>query len=117
LLIRAIPATPAAPDSTVTGVIGMLDGAIVQPTPELRATFERVGKQGDDLHKAAERTFVATLGFYNSSLKRLHWTPAQLVERVKARFHAMGLIEAPAVPARTLGKMRLQGVPGLRVAD
>ena len=76
-------------------------------TSSLAQAVALVGTPGNPLHKNAQRTFVASLGFYNSHLRRLKWTPGQMVRAVWARFAAMGLREPPAIPVKTLGKMNL----------
>jgi len=60
--------------------------------------------------------YQAWLGFYNSNLKTLRWSPSELVQR--ANLWATDCIfqpEPPALQAKTVGKMGLKGVPGLRV--
>ena len=60
--------------------------------------------------------YQAWLGFYNSNLKHLGWNQSTLVER--ANDWAVGCVfqrEPPSLQAKTVGKMGLKGVPGLRV--
>lgn len=80
----------------------------------LQAALARVEAE-PALRTDAARAYSATLGFYAGQMKRLRMTPAQVVEAVNRRFLAMGLREPPAVPAKTAGKMRLKGAPGLRM--
>lgn len=70
-----------------------------------------------DLSKLAAQAYSATLGFYASNMRRLGWKPDQVVRSVNARFLSMGLPEPPLLPMKTVKKMHLQGVPGLRVVE
>jgi len=61
--------------------------------------------------------YQAWMGFYNSSLKSLGWSPADLVELAN---HWICTIcnygpFPPALQAKTIGKMGLKGTPGLIV--
>ncbi len=49
-------------------------------------------------------------------LRQLGWTKEQLVVQTKLRFAGLGRSRAPAIEARTLGKMNLKGVAGIEVA-
>lgn len=82
------------------------------------AMFDDVLSQvsrSSDLKKQAAQAYAATLGFYASNMKRLGWTPAQVVSSVNDRFLALGLPETPAIQAKTAAKMHLKGAPGLRM--
>jgi len=60
--------------------------------------------------------YQAWLGFYNSSLRKLGWKQADLVRHATIfACQACNLAETPSLQARTVGKMGLKGVPGLRV--
>jgi hypothetical protein len=70
--------------------------------------------------KAAEQGYGAWLGFYNGNKRNCgSWNNAQLVEA--ANLFSVSLGFAPGQPPRlekkTVGKMGLKGVPGLRLAD
>jgi hypothetical protein len=47
--------------------------------------------------------YAAFLGFYKGALKKLHWTPAQLVAEANALFLALGLNEVPILQRKTVG--------------
>jgi len=59
--------------------------------------------------------YQAWLGFYNSNLKLLRWSKEDLVAEANDWFASLGQREPPALLAKTVGKMGLKGVPGLRV--
>jgi len=60
--------------------------------------------------------FQAWLGFYNSNLRKLGWTPAQLVQRANHLAACWGFPKAPPpLQKKTVGKMGLKGVPGLNI--
>ena len=66
--------------------------------------------------KTCTMGYQAWLGYYNSNLKRLRWNKNLLVEH--ANMFAKGCLmlpESPALLAKTVGKMGLRGMPGLRV--
>lgn len=60
--------------------------------------------------------YQAWLGFYNSNLKQLGWSREELVEQANNwAVNVAGLLEPPALMAKTVGKMGLRDVRGLRV--
>ena len=60
--------------------------------------------------------YQAWLGYYNSNLKRVRWAKGDLVEHANAfATEVLGLHEPPALLAKTVGKMGLKNVRGLRV--
>merc|ERR1719235_1919586 len=60
--------------------------------------------------------YQAWLGFYNSHLRKLGWSPENLVEYENYCFvDVCGLKEVPPLQAKTVGKMGLKGVPGLNI--
>ncbi|CDF39563.1 unnamed protein product [Chondrus crispus] len=60
--------------------------------------------------------YQAWLGFYNSNLKNLHWKKEDLVAMANQwAMNVAALSEPPALLARTVGKMGLRDVQGLRV--
>lgn len=69
----------------------------------------------EGLRKSAEQAFQAWLGFYNSNLRRLRWTKEELVRWANDYALVIGLPEPPALERKTVGKMGLKGVAGLRV--
>lgn len=76
----------------------------------------RIAMEGTRL-STREKAYRSFLGSYKSKLKVLGWTPARLVEKFN-EFARQGLYleELPTLEARTVGKMGLKGVPGLRIA-
>lgn len=66
--------------------------------------------------RSSEQAYIAWLGFYNSNLKRVGFDRAMVVEMAN-RFAAevMMLQHQPAILKKTVGKMGLKGVPGLRL--
>lgn len=69
--------------------------------------------------KAAEQAYGAWLGFYNGNKKNCGsgWNNAQLVEAANLFSLTLGFSpgEPPALEKKTVGKMGLKGVPGLRL--
>jgi hypothetical protein len=51
---------------------------------------------------------------FAGKLKQLGWSKEQLVVQTKLRFAGLGLSRAPAIEARTLGKMNLKVCVGSR---
>ena len=68
-----------------------------------------------ELRKSAEQTYAAWLGFYNSNLRKCRWDKPKLVEMANFFATTLGLLEQPTLEKKTVGKMGLKGVPGLRV--
>lgn len=77
----------------------------------------------DDLQQGLRRAdpdtamqcYQAWLGYYNSSLRKLGWDKVELVRQANLFSAVIGLREPPALQKKTVGKMGLKGVPGLRV--
>lgn len=59
--------------------------------------------------------YQAWLGYYNSNLKLLGWSKADLVMEANEWFAGLGRTDPPALLAKTVGKMGLKSVPGLKV--
>eukprot|EP00754_Rhynchopus_humris_P027754 Rhum_TRINITY_DN15106_c24_g1::Rhum_TRINITY_DN15106_c24_g1_i1::g.139875::m.139875/K17679/MSS116; ATP-dependent RNA helicase MSS116, mitochondrial len=60
--------------------------------------------------------YQAWLGFYNSNLKAIGWSKPTLVEHANYWVTECCLLrEVPSLQAKTVGKMGLRDVPGLRV--
>ena len=70
-----------------------------------------------ELKQSAEQAYVGALGNYNSQLKRLKWTKADMVANINKLFKAFGLDTLPEISPKTLGKMGLKGVPGITPAS
>ena len=61
------------------------------------------------------KAYVAWLGAHNTELRKLGWNKGTLVAKANAYARAsLGLSEPPELDVRTVGKMGLKGVPGLR---
>lgn len=70
--------------------------------------------------KAAEQAYSAWLGFYNGNKKNCgNWTNSQLVEAANLFSVVLGFKvgEPPYLEKKTVGKMGLKGVPGLRIVN
>ena len=70
----------------------------------------------DSLKTDAERAYRAMLGFYNSNLKICGWDKNQLVQVANDYSRYIGLRDIPTLEPKTVGKMGLKGVQGLRIA-
>lgn len=112
-------------DWEATPVMQMVRGLPIKPAThtlagDAAATADFNRRLTLALPRVVEETkcqaYQAWLGFYNGWQKKLGWSPAELV-RMANEFSAMcGLAEPPALLAKTIGKMGLKGVPGLRKA-
>eukprot|EP00339_Tiarina_fusa_P013438 CAMPEP_0117070600 /NCGR_PEP_ID=MMETSP0472-20121206/49601_1 /TAXON_ID=693140 ORGANISM="Tiarina fusus, Strain LIS" /NCGR_SAMPLE_ID=MMETSP0472 /ASSEMBLY_ACC=CAM_ASM_000603 /LENGTH=694 /DNA_ID=CAMNT_0004793773 /DNA_START=59 /DNA_END=2143 /DNA_ORIENTATION=- len=71
------------------------------------------------LVKSAELAYQAWLGFYNSNTKRMSGkiSKAELVQMANQFAICCGLTHQPALLKKTVGKMGLKGVPGLRTTN
>lgn len=67
------------------------------------------------LKESAEQAYRAWLGYYNGQLKKVGWNKKQLVNEGNQWAKDIGLREQPALMKRTVGKMGLKGVPGLKL--
>lgn len=79
------------------------------------AALSRVNADSD-LKKSAEQAYQAFLGYYNGKLRVLGWDKHELVAQSNSFSNFIGLREVPALQKKTIGKMGLKGVPGLRIA-
>jgi ATP-dependent RNA helicase MSS116 len=70
----------------------------------------------DQLKKSGEQAYQAWLGYYNGKLRILGWSKEQLVVMANAFAASIGLAEVPELQKKTIGKMGLKGVKGLRIA-
>lgn len=78
--------------------------------------FGNVGKKRD-LRLSAEQAYRAWLGYYNGHLKKVKWDKRTLVNQANMWGKEVGLPEQPSLQKRTIGKMGLKGVPGLRIEN
>lgn len=69
----------------------------------------------EGLTNSAEQAYRAWLGYYNGHLKKVGWDKKQLVQMANAWGSEVGLQEQPTLLKKTVGKMGLKGVPGLRL--
>jgi len=83
------------------------------------ATSEGIGnvRKIDDLRIAAEQAYRAWLGYYNGHLKKVKWDKKTLVRQANMWGKEVGLTEQPSLQKRTIGKMGLKGVPGLKIEN
>jgi len=90
-----------------------LQRATLQITPQQVAAVQQALAQMDP--KTGEQAYQAWLGFYNSQ-KRIRWSKPELVQQANNYAQTIGLSYVPALEKKTVGKMGLKGVPGLRLA-
>lgn len=122
--LREIPLQAAEPTSILTG--GASNGVVGNPTrgavsgpvapPAELAHFLAAVPNDKELRKESLQAYSATLGYYNSHLRKLRWEKSQLASEVNALMLTLGLPEIPLMSRETLGKMGLRGTPGLREA-
>jgi len=74
-----------------------------------------VGDDEDSLKGEASSAYRAQMGFLNGYLRILGWNKEQLVANVNEWSSFIGLREVPTFEAKTVGKMGLKGVAGLRI--
>jgi len=67
------------------------------------------------LRDSAEQAYRAWLGYYNSNTKKVGWNKIALVKEANQWAADVGLKEQPGVLKRTVGKMGLKGVQGLKL--
>jgi len=67
--------------------------------------------ENEPLSNSAVQAYRAWLGYYNGHLKKIRWDNQQ----GNASAAEVGLKEQPTLQKRTVGKMGLKGVPGLRL--
>lgn len=95
----------------------------LHPYPTI--TPEIMSRSRDAVNKALEsvspeskaQAYQAWLGYYNSHLKSLRWSQADLVRHAGdyARVSLRNGPEPPGLLAKTVSKMGLRGVPGLNI--
>jgi ATP-dependent RNA helicase MSS116 len=85
----------------------------IQPSPV--GTVLAYVHRSPSLLDEAQMAWQSWLGFYNSHLRMLKWDKPTLVSRANAFAPSLGLHEPPALLKKTIGKMGLKGVPGLRI--
>lgn len=80
----------------------------------LKTAISNLSKD-QDLRNSAEMAYRAWLGFYNGHLKKVGWSKATLVQHANQWSRDIGLNEQPTLLKKTVGKMGLKGVQGLRL--
>jgi hypothetical protein len=85
--------------------------APVPPFAPLQAVLAAVPRSGE-LSREAAQAYAASLGFYNSSLRRLGWDKPTLVATMNALWLTMGCETVPAIPRDTLGECEVARAPG-----
>ena len=70
-----------------------------------------------DLRNSAEQAYRAWLGYYNGHLKKVKWDKRTLVRQANMWGEEIGLTEQPSLQKRTIGKMGLKGIPGLKIEN
>ncbi|BFZ54388.1 hypothetical protein PYCC9005_001423 [Savitreella phatthalungensis] len=82
------------------------------PTPAVREECDAVAVA----YGQQEKTYQAWLGYYKGYANKLRWSPAELVAKANEfSLSALRAQEVPALQRKTVGKMGLKGVPGLRL--
>jgi len=69
------------------------------------------------LQLSAEQAYRAWLGYYNGHLKKVKWDKRTLVCQGNMWGKEIGLKDQPSLQKRTIGKMGLKGIPGLKVEN
>ena len=81
----------------------------------------QIGKcQNQELVKSAQQAYQAWLGFYKDRIKRMtkpYKTKVEIVQMANEFAKLMGLTTQPALLKKTIGKMGLKGVPGIKVTN
>jgi ATP-dependent RNA helicase MSS116 len=93
------------------------------PIPESKKVTDLVSQalqnvsKDKDLKVSAEQAYRAWLGYYNGHLKKIRWDKKQLVTQANCWAKENGLKEQPSLQKKTIGKMQLKGVPGLKIEN
>ena len=88
------------------------------PSPKVEETAIRaLRKVSTDkgLRNLAKQAYRAWLGYYNGHLKKVRWDKKRLVEQANLWGAEIGLVEQPSIEKRTVGKMGLKSVTGLKI--
>jgi ATP-dependent RNA helicase MSS116, mitochondrial len=81
---------------------------------EIQNLIQRT-KTDHEMTQAGEQAYQAWLGFYNSNLRACNWDKGTLVQMANRFSEIIGFVEAPTLDPKTVGKMGLKGVAGLRI--
>ena len=80
----------------------------------MSAALKKVGSN-KRLSESAEQAYRAWLGYYNGNLKKIGWDKKRLVKEANQWAKDVGLQAQPSLLKKTVGKMGLKGVPGLKL--
>ena len=89
-------------------------GPIAEHRSSIEAFLPKAMADGE-FRKIAEQAYSAWLGFYNSNLRKCGWDKPKLVQEANLYSQYLGCTEVPTLEKKTVGKMGLKGVVGLRV--
>lgn len=113
-----LPLQHAAAEVVLPRTLSPLVVKAVATVRELAAREEEAGEGafGEDSERdGAKMAWQAWLGYYNSQCKKLNISKEQLVVKSAEYAATIGLPQIPALQKKTIGKMGLQGVAGLRI--
>lgn len=88
------------------------------PTPEIVTKMRKAitaVATNNELKMAAEKSYIAWLGFYKSNMKKCGFTTTSLVQAANQWAMDAGLPKQPRLQMKTIGMMGLKGVPGLLI--
>jgi len=68
----------------------------------------------EELEKAGEQAYQAFLGYYNVALKRIEMDKHGVVQLANEYSQTIGFDKPPRIRQKTIEKMGLKGIPGLR---
>jgi ATP-dependent RNA helicase MSS116, mitochondrial len=107
--LKGLPITPCKQQ----GQVAQLCQTVSSSGPYQQA-IAAASNPNHPLHQTAMQGYQAWLGFYNSNMKKLRWSPRDLVMHANAMAACWGYPDRPpALQKKTVGKMGLKGVPGL----
>ena len=95
-LVNYVPIISTAVQSSVDNALGKVNG-----DPSIK--------------QAAQQAYGAWLGYYNGNTKKCGFNKLQLVEEANKMAMYFGLREQPTLQKKTVGKMGLKGVVGLKI--
>ncbi|KAA0158821.1 hypothetical protein FNF28_06066 [Cafeteria roenbergensis] len=102
---------PGAGAEHIAAAIGMVGGG-TGAGPVRASASDR-----DSMASLAAMAYSSWIGYYKGAARKVGWSPAQMVAVANDWFAGaggLGLREVPILQRRTVGKMGLRGVPGIR---
>ena len=96
--LTELPVTRVPPPAVAPATLAAVAGALARVPEETKG-----------------QCYQAWLGYYNGSLRKLGWDKHTLVRWANQLAGLIGCHELPVLQKKTVGKMGLKGVPGLRV--